>query len=77
MGFDKTELKEHKKQVVRACKELLTKIELLDEQFEDYTQYLSDEEKDDQLEVWEEKQDQLFDLQSAIEDWIEESKKIR
>ena len=77
MGFDKTELLEKKKQLVSALKDILPKIELVDEQLEDYTQYLGDEEKELQLENWEEKQEDLFELKDSIEQWIKKSKSIK
>ena len=77
MGFDKTELLSHKKELVRGCKILLSKIELVEDQLEDYIQYLSDEEKEHQLEMWEEKHEELLYLQDALEDWLENSKRIK
>ncbi len=77
MGFDKTELKEKKKVLLKACKDLLTKIDCLDEQFNDYIQFLGDEEKENAMENWEIKQDELFELKDSIVNWIENSKTIK
>lgn len=77
MGFDKTELLQNKKVVVSSLKKLQKEIELLEDQFNDYIQYLSDEEKEDAMEKWEDKQDELFELSDSLSSWLTNSKSIK
>lgn len=77
MGFDKTELIQRKRKLVQKLKTVQIEIDFLEEQFEDYIQYLGDEEKESQLENWEHKEDDLFDLKEAVNDWLKKSKSIK
>ena len=77
MGFDKTELLEYKRKLVSSLKNITNEIELLDEQLDDYIQYLGDEEKERALEKWEEKKDDLFELSDSIGTWLSNSQSIK
>ncbi|WP_407265206.1 hypothetical protein [Tenacibaculum maritimum] len=77
MAFDKTELLEHKRKLVSSLKNITNEIELLDEQLDDYIQYLGDEEKERALEKWEEKKGDLFELSESIVTWLSNSQSIK